>query len=120
MNGPDEIDCVSEMNKLNGRELGEWDKFGGWDELCEWGELIEWGESNKLDEWGESVEYGEWGGQGKWGDKIQFKRSSTLNKLFVVTKANFYYNIQRSSVRCSFDNVKSRIRCSPGGEKSLN
>ena len=27
MNGPDEIDCVSEMNKLNGRELGEWDKF---------------------------------------------------------------------------------------------
>ena len=41
MNGPDEIDCVSEMNKLNGRELGEWDKFGGWDELCEWGKLIE-------------------------------------------------------------------------------
>ena len=36
MNGPDEIDCVSEMNiKLNGRELDEWDKFGGWDELCE-------------------------------------------------------------------------------------
>ena len=95
------------MNKLNGRELDEWDKFGGWDELCEWGELIEWGESNKLDEWGESVEYGEWGGQGKWGDKIQFKRSSTLNKLFVVIKANFYYNIQRSSTL--FDNVKSRI-----------
>ena len=41
MNGPDEIDCVSEMNKLNGCELGEWDKFCGWDELCEWGELIE-------------------------------------------------------------------------------
>ena len=116
MNGPDEIDCVSEMNKLNGRELGEWDKFGGWDELCEWGKLSEWGESNKFDEWGESVEYGEWGGQGKWGGKIQFKRSSTLNKLFVVIKANFYYNIQR----CSFDNVKSRIRCSPGSEKSLN
>ena len=38
MNGQDEIDCVSEMNKLNGREL---DKFGGWDELCEWGELSE-------------------------------------------------------------------------------
>ena len=37
MNGPDEIDCVSEMNKLNRSELGEWDKFGGWDELCEWG-----------------------------------------------------------------------------------
>ena len=41
VNGPDEIDCVSEMNKFNGRELDEWDKFGGWDELCEWGELIE-------------------------------------------------------------------------------
>ena len=41
MNGPDEIDCVSEMNKLNGHELDEWDKFGGWDELCEWGELSE-------------------------------------------------------------------------------
>ena len=24
MNGPDEMDCVSEMNKLNGRELDEW------------------------------------------------------------------------------------------------
>ena len=23
MNGPDEIDCVSEMNKLNGRELDD-------------------------------------------------------------------------------------------------
>ena len=41
VNGLDEIDCVSEMNKLNGRELDEWDKFGGWDELCEWGELSE-------------------------------------------------------------------------------
>ena len=41
MNGPDEIDCVSEMNKLNGRELDEWDKFGGWDELCERGESRE-------------------------------------------------------------------------------
>ena len=29
------------MNKLNGRELGEWDNFGGWDEFREWGELIE-------------------------------------------------------------------------------
>ena len=120
MNGPNEIDCVSEMNKLNARELDEWDKFGGWDELCEWGEFSEWGESKKLDELGELVYYGEWDGQGKWGDKIHFKRSSTLNKLFVVIKANFYYNIQRSSVRCSFDNVKSRIRCSPDGEKSLN
>ena len=94
-------------------------KFGGWDELCEWGELSEWGESNKLDEWGESVEYGEWGGQGKWGDKIQFKRLSTLNKLFVVIKAisTTTFNVK---VRCSFDNVESRNRCSPGGEKSLN
>ena len=41
VNGPDEIDCVSDMNKLNGRELDEWDKFGGCDELCEWGELSE-------------------------------------------------------------------------------
>ena len=119
MNGPDEIDCVSEMNKLNAREFDEWDKFGGWDELWEWGKLSEWGESNKLDEWGESVEYGEWGGQGKWGDKIQFKRLSTLNKLFVVIKAisTTTFNVK---VRCSFDNVESRNRCSPGGEKSLN
>ena len=80
------------------------------------GELSEWGESNKLDE---SVEYSEGGGKGKWGDKIKFKRLSTLNKLFVVIKANFCYNIQRSSA-LSFGNVKSRIRCSPGGEKSLN
>ena len=90
MNGPDEIDCVSEMNTLNGRELGEWD------ELCEWGGMIEWGESNKLDEWGESVEYGEGGGKGKWGNKIQFKILSTLNKLFVVIKANFYRTQVRS------------------------
>ena len=90
------MDCVSEMNKLNGRQLDEWDKFGGWDELCElceWGELSEWGEANELDEWGESVEYGEGGGKGKWGAKIQFKRLSTLNKLFVVIKENFYCNI---------------------------
>ena len=41
MNGLDEINCVSEMNKLNGRELDKWDKFGGWDELWEWGKLSE-------------------------------------------------------------------------------
>ena len=41
MNGPDEIDCVSEMNKFNARESDAWDKFGGWDEVCEWGELSE-------------------------------------------------------------------------------
>ena len=65
MNGPDEIDCVSEMYKLNGRELDEWDKLGGGDELSEWRELSEAGEANKLDESGESVEYGEGGGKGK-------------------------------------------------------